>query len=113
MAPNGIIAHLFGPIEGHPHDAFMLGESNNLLPQLERMAKPNGDPAYGMTRHIISPFRGAHLTRPQQLFKADMSRMGFWKNPSVFYVPKFSEKSQGPFTASCQVLFSWRPFNYF
>mgnify|MGYP000745464567 CR=1 FL=1 len=76
MAPNGIIAHLFGPIEGHPHDAFMLGESNNLLPQLERMAKPK-------------------------------------KNPSVFYVPTFSEKSQGPFTASCQVLFSWRPFNYF
>lgn len=73
MAPNGIIAHLFDPIEGHPHDAFMLGESNNLLPQLERMAKPNGDPAYAMTRHIISPSRGAHLTRPQQLFNADMS----------------------------------------
>ena len=27
MAPNGIIAHLFGPIEGRRHDAFMLGES--------------------------------------------------------------------------------------
>ncbi|KAM7436750.1 hypothetical protein ABFA07_013482 [Porites harrisoni] len=80
MAPNGIIAHLFGPIEGRRHDAFMLGESN-LLPLLERMVKPNGDPyvvygdpAYGITRHIISPFRGAHLTRPQQLFNAEMSK---------------------------------------
>ena len=123
MAPNGIIAHLFGPIEGRRHGAFMLGESN-LLPLLERMVKPNGDPyvvygdpAYGITRHIISPFRGAHLTRPQQLFNAEMSKCricvewGFGKNPSVFYVPRFSEKSQGPFIASCQVLFSWRPFN--
>lgn len=41
MAPNGIIAHLFGPIEGRRHDAFMLGESN-LLPLLDRMVKPNG-----------------------------------------------------------------------
>ena len=80
MAPNGIIAHLFGPIEGRRHDSFMLGESN-LLPLLERMVKPNGDPyvvygdpAYGITRHIISPFRGAHLTRPQQLFNAEMSK---------------------------------------
>ena len=80
MAPNGIIAHLFGPIEGRRHDAFMLGESN-LLPLLERMVKPNGDPyvvygdpAYGITRHIISPFRGAHLTRPQQLFNAEISK---------------------------------------
>lgn len=80
MAPNGIIAHLFGPIEGRRHDAFMLGESN-LLSLLERMVKPNGDPyvvygdpAYGITRHIISPFRGAHLTRPQQLFNAEMSK---------------------------------------
>ena len=43
----------------------MLGESN-LLPLLERMVKPNGDPyvvygdpAYGITRHIISPPLGS------------------------------------------------------
>ena len=28
----------------------------------------------GITRHIISPFRGAHLTGPQQLFNAEMSK---------------------------------------
>ena len=65
---------------GHPHDAFMLGESNLLL-LLARIVKPNGDqyvvygdPAYGITRHIISPFRGAHLIGPQQLFNAEMSK---------------------------------------
>lgn len=55
----------------------MLGESN-LLPHLERMVKPNGDPyvvygdpAGGITRQIISPFRGAHLTGPPQIFNAE------------------------------------------
>jgi len=80
MAANGIIAHLFGPIEGCCHDAFMLGESS-LLPLLEKMLKPDGDPyvvyedpAYGITRHIISPFRGVCLTGLQQLFNAEMSK---------------------------------------
>lgn len=74
IAPNGIITHLFGPIEGRRHDAFMLGESN-LITLLERIVKPNGDPyvlygdhAYGISKHIISPFRGAHLTEPEKKF---------------------------------------------
>ena len=81
MARNGIISHLFGPIEGRRHDVFMLGESN-LLPLLERIVKPNGDPyvvygvpAYGISRHIISPFRGANLTEPQKHFNSEMSKV--------------------------------------
>ena len=81
IAPNGIIAHLFGPIEGRRHDTFMLGESN-LLPLLERIVQPSGDayvvygdPAYGITRHIISPFRGANLTERQKLFNSKMSKV--------------------------------------
>ena len=76
-----MIADLFGPIEGRRHDAFMLGVSG-LLPLLERIIKPNGepyvvygDPAYGISRHIISPFKGAHLTEPQQQFNRDMSEV--------------------------------------
>ena len=81
MAPNGLIAHLYGPLEGKRHDAFMLGVSG-LLPQLERITKPDGepyvvygDPAYGISRHIIAPFRGAHLTPLQQQFNSDMSKV--------------------------------------
>ena len=65
QAPNGMIAHLFGPIEGRCHDAFMLGKSG-LLPKLYHITKPNGelyvlhgDPAYGLSRNILAPFRGA------------------------------------------------------
>jgi len=80
-APNGLIAHLFGPIEGRRHDAFMLGESD-LTNKLTRFQQQNGepyvlygDPAYGLTRNILAPFRGAHLTNDQQMFNSSMSKV--------------------------------------
>ena len=52
-----------------------------MLPLLASMVKPNGDlyvvyadPALGITRHTIFPIKGAHLTEPQQLFNAKMSK---------------------------------------
>lgn len=80
-APNGLIANLFGPIEGRRHDAFMLGESG-LSDKLRRFQKPNGepyviygDPAYGITRNVLAPFRGAHLTDDQKEFNSQMSKV--------------------------------------
>lgn len=80
-APNGLIANLFGPVEGRRHDAFMLGVSG-LTDQLQRISTPNGDPyviygdpAYGLSRNILSPFRGAQLTPDQQLFNSNMSKV--------------------------------------
>jgi len=35
ITPNGLICHLFGPLEGRRHDAFMLHESG-LLQELAR-----------------------------------------------------------------------------
>ena len=76
-----MICHLFGPIEGRRHDAFMLTESG-LLDLLERsMNKANGkayvlygDPAYPVRRHILGPFRAARrLTQQEELFNKDMS----------------------------------------
>ena len=63
---------MFGPIEGKRHDAFMLGVSG-LSNKLNRLQKPNGepyviygDPAYGLTRNILAPYRGAQITDDQQ-----------------------------------------------
>ena len=57
----------------------MLGVSGLLL-LLEMITKPDGepyvvygDPGYGTSLHIISPFKGAHLTEPQQQFNRGMS----------------------------------------
>ncbi|KAK3734504.1 hypothetical protein QZH41_010192 [Actinostola sp. cb2023] len=81
QAPNGLIAHMFGPIEGRRHDAFMLGMSD-LLPELQRLVKPNGepyvlygDPAYGISQNILAPFRGANLTADEQEFNRAMSKV--------------------------------------
>ena len=80
VCPNGIIAHLYGPIAGRRHDAFMLYESR-LLPKLEeKFTAPQlfslyGDPAYPLRQHIITPYRGAALTRDQQLFNKEMSKV--------------------------------------
>lgn len=78
-APNGLIANMFGPIEGRRHDAFMLSVSG-LEDQLKNFNQTNGDPyvvygdsAYGLSRNIIGPFRGTHLTHQEQEFNKRMS----------------------------------------
>ena len=69
ITPNGLIAHLLGPIEGQKHDAFKLVESG-LLDKLQPLSLPNvqphivyGDPAYGVTLTILCTFCGQQLTR--------------------------------------------------
>ena len=79
VTPNGLIAHLFGPMEGKRHDAFMLSISG-LTPKISRFNQPSGapyvvygDPAYGLMRNIMAPYRGAQLTAQQQQFNKSMS----------------------------------------
>ena len=72
---------MFGPIEGRRHDAYMLRVSG-LTEQLQRFQAPTGeacvlygDPAYGLSRNIISPFRGAQVTNAGQMFNTQMSKL--------------------------------------
>ncbi|XP_015757949.1 PREDICTED: uncharacterized protein LOC107337333 [Acropora digitifera] len=80
ITPNGLICHLFGPLEGRRHDAFMLHGSGLLQELARKMNKAKGypyviygDPAYPVRRHILAPFRGAQLTPVKQNFNAAMS----------------------------------------
>ena len=41
--PNGLIAHMFGLVEGRRHDAFVLAETG-LLNKMRRFRIPNGEP---------------------------------------------------------------------
>ena len=96
--PNGLIAHMFGPVEGRRHDAFMLGMSD-LLGKLQKFNLPNGepyviygDPAYGLSRNILSPFRCAHVTAGEKQVNESCSHkcgMGLWENPSIFFISRF------------------------
>ena len=64
-----------------PSCSVMLGMSD-LLGKLQKFKLPNGepyviygDPAYGLSRNILSPFRGAHITATEQEFNKSMSRV--------------------------------------
>lgn len=82
VAPNGLVANLFGPVEGKRHDSAMLAESG-LLQKLNQFSHaPDGTvlciyggPAYPIRTHLLSPFKGAGLTAVQQEFNKSMSKV--------------------------------------
>ena len=84
MTPCGLIAHLFGPVEGRRHDMAVLelsGLRDDMLTHLAAM--PDGpmvndiclfaDQGYAVERFIQTPFRGQHLTAEQAAFNVTMS----------------------------------------
>ena len=79
VCPNGLIADLYGPMEGRRHDAALLEEST-LLQRTEQHQKFQnhalyGDPAYPLRPNLFVPFRGAVLTEEQQQFNRSMSHV--------------------------------------
>jgi hypothetical protein len=72
--PNGLIGHLYGPVEGRRNDNHLLDVSGLLENCSRHAVRPNttnndpphkrylqlfGDPAYGLSLQILSPFSGA------------------------------------------------------
>ena len=83
VAPNGLIANLYGPVEGRRHDSAILALSG-LLPQLEQHSfGPDGealciygDLAYPHRVHLQRPYeRRAPLSAEQQAFNLSMSQV--------------------------------------
>ena len=79
--PNGIIANLFGPMEGRRHDSFMLARSG-VMPLLEQHSFDSqgnslciyGDAGYPLRRYLQTPFLG-NLTQQQKDFNEAMSKV--------------------------------------
>ena len=79
-APNGLIANLYGPVEGRRHDSGMLAESG-LVGDLQRhsfspLGEPlcvYGDPALPLNIHLQGPFKGARITPLQNEYNTAMS----------------------------------------
>ena len=65
VCPNGMIANLYGPIEGRSHDSFMLARSG-ISDQIEHFSfGPQGRYSVYMgiqLAHLQTPFRGANPT---------------------------------------------------
>ena len=82
VAPNGLIASLFGPVEGRRHDSGMLIDSGLLQELSQYSFAPDGtplcvydDPAYPLRVHLQGPFKGANLTPAEQQFNKAMSQV--------------------------------------
>lgn len=78
--PNGLVANLYGPVEGKRHDSAMLAESGlyNQLPQHAVLPNGNslciyGDPAYPHRPYLQGPFKGARITQDQRNWNKAMS----------------------------------------
>ena len=75
VEPNGLIAHLYGLLEGKHHDCTMLCESE-LLPQLDLYSRSltgnplciYGDMKYPMRQQLQMPFHDKDLTPAQQAY---------------------------------------------
>lgn len=82
VTPNGMIANLYGPLEGKRHDCALLALSG-ILPKLQECSfAPNGDPlclfgdaAYPLRIHMQRPFKGAGLTPNERAFNKSMSQV--------------------------------------
>lgn len=82
VTPDGLIAHLYGPLEGRRHNRTIWSESQ-IMQYLELYAYGTqgqplqlyGDPAYGCNKFICAPFLGAKLTPQEQEFNKRMANV--------------------------------------
>ncbi|EIN08186.1 hypothetical protein PUNSTDRAFT_69324 [Punctularia strigosozonata HHB-11173 SS5] len=93
VSPDGLIVHLFGPVEGRHNDNWLLRESHLLQyceayarrPDVPTTAPPGeqymqvyGDSAYGVSHLILSPFNtrsGGQLSAEQRQFNDTMGSL--------------------------------------
>lgn len=111
LAPNGLIAHLYGPLEGRRHDMALLEESGlrDLFSQHMSGAPDGpqqqdllvfGDQGYAMEQFVQTPFRGHHLTPNQARFNNTMKDLrvtvewGFGRVASVFAYCDYRKSSK-------------------
>ena len=81
VTPNGLIATLFGPVEGKRHDSGMLAMSQ-LLGRLQQYSVNQnggimciyGDPAYPLRPQLQAPFKGVAITPQQIAWNKSMSQ---------------------------------------
>ena len=84
VIPNGLVANIFGPIEGERHKIAKLAQSD-LLTQLQvhsygqnsRALCFYGDSVYPQMRHLQASFPGPGHTLQQSAFNKSMSEVRF------------------------------------
>ncbi|KIJ45994.1 hypothetical protein M422DRAFT_165640, partial [Sphaerobolus stellatus SS14] len=82
ISPDGLVIHVYGPVDGRRHDEMVFKESGLLELLQKHFWTPTGeqlyiygDPAYSVGPHVMSPYKGAGITPEQQAFNTAMSRV--------------------------------------
>ncbi|KIJ43670.1 hypothetical protein M422DRAFT_169591 [Sphaerobolus stellatus SS14] len=82
VAPDGLVIHVYGPVDGRRHDETVFKESGLSELLNKHFWTPDGeplfiygDPAYSVGPHIMCPYKRASLTPQQQAFNTAMSRI--------------------------------------
>jgi DDE superfamily endonuclease len=80
-APDGLIFHIFGPVEGTRHDMTLYRESN-IYVVLQASMNINGmqyclygDPAYCLRPYMQVGYQGSNITADQKLLNASMPKV--------------------------------------
>lgn len=80
MLPNGMIANLFGPVNGRRHDGHILAKSG-LIKKLEQKFRAfqyppymYGDAGYPLKKFLMVPFKGV-VNRRQKKMNTKMSKL--------------------------------------
>ena len=71
VTPDGLFVDLWGPVSGTRHDNYMLAQSG-LMQKLPTLISPSGhpyclygDPAYGLSNHLVGAQLVSALYRPR------------------------------------------------
>ena len=82
VTPDGMIANLYGPVEGKRHDSGMLAEPGLLQQLTQHCHSPTGQPlciygdlAYPLRINVQAPFKGARLTDNEKDYNKSMSKV--------------------------------------
>ena len=74
ILPDGMVAQMFGPVEGRRHDVFLLSQSR--LDEHMQLLPPDayvyGDQAYPLRPWLLAPFKGPNKPIPQRAWNRNM-----------------------------------------
>ena len=74
VLPDGMVAQMFGPVEGRRHDVFLLNKSrlDQRMALLPPTAYVYGDQAYPVRPWLLSPFKGPNKPIRQRAWNRNM-----------------------------------------
>ncbi|KIJ23155.1 hypothetical protein M422DRAFT_196275 [Sphaerobolus stellatus SS14] len=96
ITPDGLVIHVFGPVDGRRHDETVYKESglSDLLDK--HFWTPEGqslyiygDPAYSVSAHVMAPFKGPSITPEEQHWNTAMSKI---REPIEWLFKEVSQK---------------------